>query len=800
MGGMKQRWVAGAVITASVTVAITCVQDSLVDCGDGVACPAGLQCVSAPELPAPTCANRDQRAACEGRNDKSACTLGGLPGTCFDGACILAVCGDNITDASEACDDGNTVGSDGCSANCASIEKCGDGVIDLLAEEQCEDAVAGLSGDGCSSTCKIEYLFWRDVTPGTIDARFGYGLATGPDGNVVLFGGAVGSGSNTNATYDETWEWDGSTWARLAPPTSPPRRTWPALAYDPRRHRVVMFGGFDTIGTRTDTTWEFDGVTWEERTPTTRPAARAIASLACSPTRCVLAGGNSLGEAETWSWDGDDWSRIPNGPPPREGAALAYDAARDVFLLSNGRTGPGIIDTWELGTSGWTQITNTATLPAIAQPILAAYNPVTRRVYAGASSLFEYTAAGWGSASVSPPSGAGTLAWNEARQRLTATSGSSITSVHQYDGTAWSTTTTSSPAGLSHAAATFDRANGRTILFERTTGMWAWNGTAWRLLASPASGPAVFVTAIAFDETCGDVILFGGATGANALPGETWRFDGTWHQMSIAGPPGRIAHAMAYDPSRRATILLGGRTSLSTQVPAEDMWQLAGPCDGRAWSQISVTPHPPARSNTTLVFDPRSDQLVVFGGQTQTAPLGDTWTWDGAAWTEHVVTPAPSARFEHGLAFDPKRREVVLVGGRASPGSRLGDVWRWNGNEWKETTALVPLTPRAGGALVPDRTDALVLIGGDTASVGSTQSIARLGYDQALHPSERCQIASADEDRDGLAGCADPDCRGRCAPTCPVTIELPSCTGPRCGDGTCSPVEDPGICPADCAP
>ena len=59
-------------------------------------------------------------------------------------------CGDGVLDADEACDDGNTVGGDGCSADCLSEEGCGNGVLD--AGEVCDDGNHA-SGDGCAPLC-----------------------------------------------------------------------------------------------------------------------------------------------------------------------------------------------------------------------------------------------------------------------------------------------------------------------------------------------------------------------------------------------------------------------------------------------------------------------------------------------------------------------------------------------------------------------------------------------------------------------------------------------------------------------
>jgi cysteine-rich repeat protein len=80
---------------------------------------------------------------------------------------LLARCGDGLVAASEACDDDNTVDGDGCAADCRVIGDgflcpipgrlcqplCGDGR--LVATETCDDGNSS-SGDGCSSMCQVE--------------------------------------------------------------------------------------------------------------------------------------------------------------------------------------------------------------------------------------------------------------------------------------------------------------------------------------------------------------------------------------------------------------------------------------------------------------------------------------------------------------------------------------------------------------------------------------------------------------------------------------------------------------------
>ncbi|ATB28433.1 DUF4215 domain-containing protein [Melittangium boletus] len=78
-------------------------------------------------------------------------------------------CGDGIKQGAEACDDGNTVSGDGCTATCSQIERgwscevpgkpcvqtaiCGNGKVE--GSESCDDRNTE-SGDGCSATCATE--------------------------------------------------------------------------------------------------------------------------------------------------------------------------------------------------------------------------------------------------------------------------------------------------------------------------------------------------------------------------------------------------------------------------------------------------------------------------------------------------------------------------------------------------------------------------------------------------------------------------------------------------------------------
>ena len=61
-----------------------------------------------------------------------------------------------------------------------------------------------------------------------------YDAATG---TIVLFGGAA------SRLLRDTWTWDGSTWTKQAPATSPPARSAASMAYDAATGTIVLFGG-----------------------------------------------------------------------------------------------------------------------------------------------------------------------------------------------------------------------------------------------------------------------------------------------------------------------------------------------------------------------------------------------------------------------------------------------------------------------------------------------------------------------------------------------------------------------------
>src|SRR6185312_5298239 len=70
-----------------------------------------------------------------------------VSGACQGGLCVPLACGDGVLTSDEVCDDGNNLSGDGCSADCKSLETCGNGITDSAKGERCGDGVTDTNLD-----------------------------------------------------------------------------------------------------------------------------------------------------------------------------------------------------------------------------------------------------------------------------------------------------------------------------------------------------------------------------------------------------------------------------------------------------------------------------------------------------------------------------------------------------------------------------------------------------------------------------------------------------------------------------
>lgn len=257
---------------------------------------------------------------------------------------------------------------------------------------------------------------------------------------VVLFGGHLGFGSA------ETWVWQGANWIRRLPPVSPPDRWGHRMVWDAARGEMVMFGGTRSTG-RLNDTWTWNGTTWTEENPADRPSPRDNFAMAYDEARsqAVLFGGNNGGD-QTWLWDGSGWTLAD--PSPRPAAASGNGMAYDPVLQEVVMFGPHG-QTWIWNGATWTQRASLDAPSARANPSLI------RDGLSNTILLF---------------------------------SGSNLTDTWSWNGVNWNRLNpANTPAGRMFHDLVWDAARQRGVLFGGTIpgvdnnagDTWLWNGSDW---------------------------------------------------------------------------------------------------------------------------------------------------------------------------------------------------------------------------------------------------------------------------------------------------------------------------------
>ncbi|MDQ3369346.1 MAG: hypothetical protein M3680_28300, partial [Myxococcota bacterium] len=753
-------------IGVALALATGCVSSTTVACEGGQVCPRGTSCALVDDVT--LCVTPDQLASCSGQPDLAPCGVGGA---CHDGVCLPVGCGNGRLDPDEVCDDGNNGAGDGCAADCSSDETCGNGVIDLARGETCDDGVDGFarSHDGCASNCATETARWT-VMPvlGEIsDAAIAYDTARD---RVVLFAEHRG--------FAYTWEWDGARWLLQTPPSSPTPRSNHAMAYDPVRRRVVLFGGATF-----DDTWEWDGETWTLRTAPLSPPPRRnhVMAYDVARERVILFGGvggtdGATRLADTWAWDGTTWAPVvtASAPAPRLNSSFAYDPRRGVLVLFGGTTTADDGETWELAGATWTQRAP-ATAPPPRRAAALAYDPrsgqillhggTTSGIIGSRTDAWLWDGTTWSPQPAGPALARHALAGVLRQGHVIAFDRGKT---YRWDG-AWTLVDDATPTVLSRqsAAAAVDVRGRRVVIHGgieggtvETASTLVWTGAFRRYSNAVAgSGPGpLAASAMVFDARRNQFVLFGGVrAGSNAFIDETWVLDGlTWTQKVVTGarPAPRAGHVLVYDVARERTVLFGGLGPAAFT----DTWLW----DGEGWQLATPTTSPTPRDQAAATYDPIRERVVMFGGFINGTAAADTWEWDGTTWIARAVG-GPAARGSSAMAWDLARGRVVMFGG-ATAQSFINDQWEWDGASWAPVPAVTTLRARANHVMVSAFAGGGVLaLGGTAPSANVFDELAWLRWD-GVAPEETCD--GEDRDGDGARACADADCQPLCAPLC----------------------------------
>ncbi len=140
---------------------------------------------------------------------------------------------------------------------------------------------------------------------------------------IVMFGGACLQEGRFREVR-ETWAYnfDTDAWTEMKPVAVPPARQYHGMAYDKSSDRTILWGGFLGKDRRGAGVWSYDfnSDTWTERTPEYGPETRCYPAMAYDERfgRMIIYGGLDNGNDETWAYDilANTWIRMSPGANP----------------------------------------------------------------------------------------------------------------------------------------------------------------------------------------------------------------------------------------------------------------------------------------------------------------------------------------------------------------------------------------------------------------------------------------------------------------------------------------------------
>jgi hypothetical protein len=284
-------------------------------------------------------------------------------------------------------------------------------------------------------------------------------------------------------------------WTKLPSSAAPGARLQSAMAFDPARNQIVLFGGnlFHTIG-QTNDTWVWDGATWTQKFPNAQMPRTQGHVLATNVNGngviylAVTLGGSGSGTFRIW--DGTNWTQgnLPNQLFGLQRFSVTYDPSRNQVVLFGGygcNAPPPFCTASVLKTDTW--------------------------VWDGATWTQKFP-------SVHPPGGDVGMAYDTTRREVVLFAGSS-----------------GSP------------------------NTWVWNGATWTQKFPLTSPPPRIFQNMASDSIRSEVLLFGGFNPSQSqFLSDTWTWDGNnWTQPILSGPqPGWSYDSMEYDATRGQVVLL----------------------------------------------------------------------------------------------------------------------------------------------------------------------------------------------------------------------------------------------------
>ncbi len=595
---------------------------------------------------------------------------------------------------------------------------------------------------------------WLGVPPPS--PRAGHTMTFDPVRNRLL----VFGGSDIGHPYrNDLWEISLSNppaWHHLHLTSNLPRpRFGHSAIYDPRRDRIIVFGGYVAGVGYSNEVWSLSlsgGLEWSQMQPIgTPPDPRSGHTAAYDPihSRMLVFGGTGTSlHSDVWELSllgRPCWKQvIAQGvsPAKRYGHSAIYDPiGRRMVIFGGGRIS-ALNDLWQLslvGRPAWEEIVTDGMRPGPRIGHTATYDPVgDRMLVIGGGSPYPGLDTTW------VLSLRGAMAWSrlETSPRVSlARRGHAAAYVpkrgavvifagygDQSLGDVWELRLLGSPmwqqlfdpgaqpAGHDLQSAILDSRRKRMVLFGESPAfspdLARWTADVWMLSLEGAPAwkrmdvigtsrpPLLHEQSAVYDSLRDRMIVFGGKVGASGYYNEVWCLalggNPTWSQLATLGSPpsARAGQTAIYDPVRDRMVVFGGTDGYGSRFTHNDTWALSL-SGAPIWTPMVTTGTlPTPRSQHAAVYDRARDRMIIFGGQ-HAELLNDIWVLSFAgnpAWTEMAPSGTPpSGRAWSSAIWDPLRDRMVIFGGYAGSSTQRSDVWTLSCGASEKWTLLSPL-------------------------------------------------------------------------------------------------------------
>ncbi len=180
-----------------------------------------------------------------------------------------------------------------------------------------------------------------------------------------------------------------------------------------------------------------------------------------------------------------------------------------------------------------------------------------------------------------------------------------------------------------------------------------------------------------------------------------------------AAPP-VLGGSLCYDPAGDQIILAGGGHVAEVDSkgnPAGDAGTWIFDCKQGSWTPAEGKKELPPRIASRMVYDSKNKVMVIFGGDSHTHYLADTWIFDPKTreWKKSEATKGPAARAGHFTVYDPKTGLIIAGGGYNR--NDLSDMWGYDvaTDSWLKLQGTVPAGWYTTADIIPDKSTIVLM-------------------------------------------------------------------------------------------